>query len=146
MSDKSLSQRWEAYHPSKALWLWSCIGAIVLTMIVGFTVGGWVTGGTAGTMAADAARDARLQVVSALCVNKFVSADNAAARLAKLKDASTWDRDDMIEDGGWTTIAGLTEETNGAADACAEQLTAMDQLPAKVTPAAATSVKSTVDG
>ena len=28
--------------------LWSCVACIVLTMIIGFTLGGWVTGGLYG--------------------------------------------------------------------------------------------------
>lgn len=127
----SLSERWQEYRPSKAMWVWSCIGCIVLTMIVGFTAGGWVTGGTAKSMQQQAAEDARENLVATLCVNNFVASTNAASALAKLKEASTWERDDFIEKGGWATIKGLKEQVNGAADLCAQRLVAMDGLPAQ---------------
>lgn len=131
MSQKqSLSQRWAEYRPTKGQWIWSCIGAVVLTMIVGFTAGGWVTGGTAMEMTESAVSETRSEIVANLCVDKFVGSANAEGRLAALKEADSWERDNMIEDGGWTTIAGLTEDANGAADLCAEQLVAMDTLPA----------------
>jgi hypothetical protein len=116
-------------------------------MIVGFTAGGWVTGGTAKEMAENAATETRSEMVANLCVNKFVSTATAEGRLAALKEADSWERDDMIEDGGWTTIAGLTEDVNGAADLCAEQLAALDKLPATAAaPTTATAEDSTVDG
>ena len=129
--NQSFSQRWAEFRPSKGLWIWSCIGAIVLTMIVGFTAGGWVTGGTADEMASSAASETRSEIVAKLCVNKFVSNANAEGRLAALKEADSWERDNMIEDGGWTKIAGLTEDVNGAADLCADQLVAMESLPVR---------------
>lgn len=126
----SLSQKWQEYRPSKGVWAWSCIGCIVLTMIVGFTLGGWVTGGTAERMKTEAAEQARETLVATLCVNKFVASPNAAITLAKLKETSTWERDDFIEEGGWATVEGLDEQVSGAADLCAERLAAMDDLPA----------------
>ena len=51
-----LQQRWQAYHPSKAALFWSCVGCVVVALIIGFTWGGWVTGGTATKMAEKAAR------------------------------------------------------------------------------------------
>ena len=42
----SLSKRFEEFQPSKALWFWSTAGAVVLTMVVGFTAGGWVIDGS----------------------------------------------------------------------------------------------------
>lgn len=107
-------------------------GAVVLA-IVGFSsYGGWVTGGTAQTMADKAGEDAGTQIVSALCVKKFAAAPGANMQLAKLKEAKSWDRDNFIEDGGWSTIDGVADGIKGVADACAEQLAEMDELPATV--------------
>lgn len=101
--------------------------------IVGFSsYGGWVTGGTAQEMADKAGNDVGTQIVSALCVKKFVAAPGASMQLAKLKEAKSWDRDNFIEDGGWATIDGVEDGIDGVADACAEQLAAMDELPAAV--------------
>lgn len=130
MPEKTFSQRWQDYQPSKGVWFWSCVTCIVLTMIVGFTWGGWVTGGTARTMEAQAAQDAREQLVASICVDRFVKGPNASAQLAALKEAGTWERDDLIEEGGWITIDGLEDQVSGAADVCAEKLAAMENIPA----------------
>ncbi|WEX07535.1 hypothetical protein [Chelativorans sp. AA-79] len=127
----SFMQSWEAYRPSKAVWLWSCVGTAVATMIVGFTVGGWTTGGTATEMAQQARSDARAELVASLCVNKFITSANAEQNLAKLKEASSWERDDFISEGGWSQFTGLKEQVEDANDLCADQLVAMEELPAR---------------
>ena len=48
---QSLSQRFQQYRPSKTALFWSCGGCVVLATIVGFSWGGWTTGGTAREMA-----------------------------------------------------------------------------------------------
>ncbi|WP_412049626.1 MULTISPECIES: hypothetical protein [unclassified Hoeflea] len=117
---------------TKPALLGAAAGAVVLA-IVGFSsYGGWVTGGTAQEMADKAGNDVGTQIVSALCVKKFVAAPGASMQLAKLKEAKSWDRDNFIEDGGWATIDGVEDGIDGVADACADQLAAMDELPAAV--------------
>ncbi|NGO56115.1 hypothetical protein [Allomesorhizobium camelthorni] len=124
-----LSQRWQNYRPSKTLWFWSLAGISVLTMILGFTVGGWTTGGGAAVMAELAAREARSTLAASLCVQNFVSTEGAAEQLAALKEASTWERDTFIEDGGWAMLAGMEDTIPGAAELCAKELVAMESLP-----------------
>jgi hypothetical protein len=132
MADQeSMFRRWGHYQPSKALWMWSCVGCIILTMILGFTWGGWVTGGSANEMAEDAAQEARANVLATLCVNRFVTAENAADELVELKEASRWDRDEIIQEGGWANIEGLEEGVDAAVDLCAERLAEMEALPAR---------------
>ncbi|PRD41717.1 hypothetical protein C5748_19835 [Phyllobacterium phragmitis] len=130
-NNQTVSQRWEAYLPSKTLWFWSVAGAVVLTMIVGFTAGGWTTGGTAAEMAAKSARTARTELVANLCVENFVNASGASQNLATLKEMSSYKRDNFIEDGGWNKLAGMQKDAPGAADLCAGKLTAMDTIPAR---------------
>lgn len=135
---KNLAQRWEEFRPSKTLWLWSCVGFVIATMVVGFTVGGWVTGGTAREMAENAAEKARAHLVASVCVEKFVTGNQFADRLVALKAADSWDRDNLITDGGWVTLAGMEEPLGDAADLCAQQLADMEvpeEAPVAATPA-----------
>lgn len=129
-TEQTMSQRWEDFRPSKTLWFWSVAGAVVLTMIVGFTAGGWTTGGTATEMAEDAARTARAELVANLCVERFVTGPNASQKLAELKDTSSYQRDTFITEGGWIKLAGMDRDAPGAADRCADELVAMEALPA----------------
>ena len=134
-TEQTVSQRWENYQPSKTLWFWSMAGVAVLTMIVGFSAGGWTTGGTATKMAEDAARTARAELVANLCVERFVTGPNASQKLAELKDTSSYQRDTFITEGGWIKLAGMQREAPGAADRCAENLVALEALPATDTTA-----------
>lgn len=133
MSDKpSLARRWQDYHATKTVLFWSCAASIAATVIVGFGWGGWVRGGTAEDMANRAATDARAALASTICVNRFASGDEAAARLAVLKGTDSWKRDSLVEAGGWVTLPGVEKPVAGAAALCAQQL--MDTtLPLKAT-------------
>ncbi len=140
MSGKNFAQSWNEFRPSKTLWVWSCVGCVIATVILGFSWGGWVTGGTATEMAIDAAEDGRTEVAATVCVNKFVASANAGTQLATLKDASSWERDGIVEEGGWSTIPGLDADLDEVAEVCADRLVAMETLPAPGAqdPAAAT--------
>jgi hypothetical protein len=124
---KSMSRRFEEWHPSKAVLFWSCAGCVVATMVIGFTWGGWVTGGTAADMVEDASEQAQAQVAATLCVERFMNTADARTQLGSLKDTSSWQRDDFIEEGGWAMVAG--EEYDDAAELCADRLVEME-LPA----------------
>ncbi len=124
--ENSVSTGWSNFRPSKVLWIWSCLGTAVAVMIVGFTVGGWVTGGTANEMAETAAEDARTELVASVCVERFMNSPDAATTLAELKEAESWNRDDLISDGGWVTLAGVDQTVYGSADLCADRLAEMD--------------------
>src|SRR5690606_42115210 len=81
----SLSRRWEDYQPSKTILVWACIAAVTATIVVGFSWGGWVTRGTSQTMAKAAGDTARGELASAICVERFNAAPDAAAKLAEFK-------------------------------------------------------------
>jgi hypothetical protein len=127
---KSMSQRFQDYRPSKTALFWSCAGCVVATIIVGFSWGGWVTGGSAQEMVEDAAEQAQAQVAAAVCVESFLAAPDARLQLASLKEASSpWRQENFIEDGGWAVIA--SQEYDGAAELCAEQLIELEAPPAQ---------------
>ena len=125
MTDQSNSG-WRDYRPSKVMWFWSCFGCVVAALVIGFTWGGWVTGGTAEAQAAEARLDGRAQLAATICVARYVDATDAAVQLAALKDESKWSRDDTIDDAGWTTPLGVEEPVSGAADLCAERLVELE--------------------
>ncbi|MGZ2461785.1 hypothetical protein [Rhizobium anhuiense] len=120
---------WSNYRPSKTLWAWSIVGASALTMVLGFTLGGWVTTGRANVMRDIAVRDAKADLVAGVCVHNFVTASGAADNLKALQAKSSWQRDDFINEGGWTKIAGIDDTVTNAAEACADQLMKLKELP-----------------
>jgi len=124
---------WSDYKPSKTIWLWSCVGAAVLTMIVGFTAGGWVTQSTAAKQAEASTSAAVAQLAAGICVHRFMAAPDAQAKLAALKSADSWKRDSMIEKGGWVTFADAKAPVDGAADLCASKLLQSSEAAATTT-------------
>jgi hypothetical protein len=119
----SLSQRLEAYQPSKIILFWACIAAIVATMVVGFSWGGWVTGSTSRAMATTASDAARGDLATAICVERFNSAPDAAAKLAELKALSdNYKKRQFVEAGGWATMPGQTNADKIGLQGCATAL------------------------
>jgi hypothetical protein len=120
---QSLSRRWEDYQPSKTMLVWACIAAVIATIVVGFSWGGWVTGGTSRTMATAAGDTARGELASAICVERFNAAPDAAAKLAEFKAIpDSYKKRQFVEAGGWATMPGQTSPDRRGAEACAVAL------------------------
>ena len=118
----SIRSRWEDYRPSKTAAFWFAALCVVATLIIGFGVAGWVTGGTAEQQVNDATLAARHELASAICVEEFMAANDAQARLAKLRDASYWERSELVATGGWATMPDRKEPNQIVASMCAAQL------------------------
>lgn len=127
--NNEMTQRWNQYRPTKTLWFWSCAGTAVLTMIIGFSAGGWVTGGTAAKQIETSSQQAVAQLAANICAKRFLSAPNAQAELTRLKEVDAWKQDSFIEEGGWVTFANMQEPIDGAADMCAEKVLAGGDAP-----------------
>jgi hypothetical protein len=98
--------------------IWGAIGGAVAAMIIGFTWGGWVTGGTAGRMATTSAQDATVLALTPLCVAK---AEQQPEQLVLLKAESSWRREDFVTKAGW--VANVNEKYRSAvAKACASAI------------------------
>jgi hypothetical protein len=91
-------------------------------MFVGFTMGGWVTGGTARKTAERDVKDATIAALAPICVDKFENNADAATNLNTLKKISLWQQASFIEKGGWATMPGAASSDMGVAQACAELL------------------------
>src|SRR4051812_35166278 len=89
--------------------------------IVGFSWGGWVTGGTAEAMAADRTRVEVVQALVPFCVAQ-AKADPQAARInAELAEATAYKLPEILMKAGWATMPGA--ETNlSLAKACGTTL------------------------
>ena len=98
-------------------------GAVALA-VVGFNWGGWVTGGTARTMAADQSETEMVAALSLICVDQSKRDPQLAERVAALKSASSWNRGDLVVKNGWATMPGATEANSQVARDCAEKVSA----------------------
>ena len=98
------------------------IGAVA-SMVLGFSWGGWMTGGTANKLAAERTDSAVVAALAPICVEKFLQNSDAKANLEILKKiSSTWEQGDYLQKGGWATQPGATSSDYHLARACAEKL------------------------
>ncbi|MGB8631660.1 MAG: hypothetical protein WCD69_20150 [Xanthobacteraceae bacterium] len=98
------------------------IGAVA-SMVIGFSWGGWVTGGAATKLANELADTAVVAALTPTCVEKFLQNSDAKANLAALQKISTnWEQGQYLENGGWATRPGATSSDYRLARACAEKL------------------------
>lgn len=120
---KSFLQRWSDYQPTKSALFLTGAGAVVATMIVGFTWGDWVTGQTSRNLAWSAGNTARSALAADICVERFNAAPDAAAQLVELKaKTGATAKRQFIEAGGWATMPGQTTPDGRGANACAAAL------------------------
>lgn len=97
--------------------LYGAIGGAALVLVLGFTVGGWVTQSTAEEMAQGRAQTAVVAALTPYCVDK---AEAQPAQLAQLREESSWSRDSFVEKAGW--VDDVDEEYRTAvAIACATE-------------------------
>ncbi len=94
------------------------VGGAIAAMVIGFSWGGWVTGGTAGQMADDSAEMAVVQVLAPLCVTK---AEGQLALLEELEGESRYKRDEYVIKAGWVDNVSETYRTD-VAKLCAQTL------------------------
>jgi hypothetical protein len=128
---RKLSQRFEQYRASKTVLFWACAGSVIAATIVGFSWGGWTTGGSAQEMAEDSAAQARQELAAVVCVDRFMAAPDVGVQLAALKGMERSSKQSkFVEDGGWAIIVPASSPTDytaradhrEAAELCAEAL------------------------
>lgn len=112
----SYGERWNNMRPTKTIVFWSVVATVVLTVIVGFNWGGWVTGGTARKLTDDAIT----QRLSLICVGQFNQDPQKDQKVTELKDTRSFERDNYVQDQGWATMPGEANSDSKIADGCAK--------------------------
>lgn len=90
--------------------------------IVGFTWGGWVTGGSARQQATDSARDAVVAALAPICAERFRAQADGAAQVAAFAKSSSWKRGAIVEKSGFAFMPGSRTTDSDVARACGEML------------------------
>ena len=121
-----MSERWNGTQLSKTAIFWLCLGAIAVTMLVGFQWGGWVTGGTAQKAATTQANNAVVQRLSTICVAQFQQDPAKAEKLTALKATSSYQKGTYVKEQGWATMPGDEQADSKVASECAKQLAALN--------------------
>jgi len=103
------------------------VACIILTMIIGFSLGGWVTGGTAQRTAEEMAEMAVVDRLAAFCVAQFKQDPEKDKKLKELKGKSSWDQGDYVQKQCWATMAGEKRPDKEVAEECAKLLMKISQ-------------------
>ena len=117
-----LRQRWNLVQTSKTSSFWLMLGAVVLTLIIGFSWGGWVTNASAQKSAGTAAQAAVITRLAPICVAQFNLDPQKETKLGELQATSSYQRAAYVKAQGWATMPGETAPDSKVAEACAKLL------------------------
>lgn len=103
--------------------IWGVVVGSVLTMMVGFSWGGWSTESASRQMATKRAEAAVTTALLPICL-AGEKAD--LARVKKLADltaiTSSWEQTEFVMKSGWATFPGQADPNREVAEACASAL------------------------
>ena len=118
----SFRRWWDEARPTKTVVFWSWVASVVLTMIIGFAWGGWVTGGTALKLAEKMADDAVVKRLAPMCVVQFNRDPGKDQKLKELKEVGSYQAGEYVEKQGWATMPGEEKPDSKVAEECARLL------------------------
>lgn len=104
-------------------------GAVVgaaLVGVVGFSSGGWVTGGGADRLASARAHDTVISALVPVCLDMARTDTDRAAKLETIRAAATYRRREAVMEAGWATVPGAETPNRDLAQACLAGLAADD--------------------
>ena len=104
------------------LGLKSAVGGGIALAIIGFTWGGWVTGGTAREMAKEVGEEAVVDRLTPICVAQFNYDPEKDRKFKELKGIDSWKRDSYVEKEGWATMPSEKKPDIRVAAECARQI------------------------
>ena len=94
--------------------VWGLIIGAVVTMVIGFSWGGWATASTTQKMSSDAV----LASQAAICVAQFMKEPRSQEKLKEFEKIEDYKRYEFIEKGGWDKMPGQKEASSGVSSAC----------------------------
>jgi hypothetical protein len=103
--------------------IWGGVIGCILTMIVGFSWGGWTTHGTANQDAVKRADAAVTATLVPICLAQVKADATKGTKLGELKAiSSSWEQMEFVMKAGWATFPGKEDPNRDVAEACASAL------------------------
>ncbi|MFY0610258.1 MAG: hypothetical protein JXQ99_01935 [Hyphomicrobiaceae bacterium] len=99
-------------------------GGALLTMLLGFTVGGWVTNSKSQSTARNQSDLAVIAALAPICLNNFKASADAQEQRALLEKTDDWKHAEFVNSAGWTKIPGVKQTSSGLARGCAKLILA----------------------
>ena len=104
--------------------LWGAAGGAVITMSLGFYLGGWQTTSSANRIANELSQTKVIAALAPFCVDRFRKSADATQSAELLKLTTGYERSSFLEKGGFASSPGSTEANWGVARACGDLLAA----------------------
>ncbi len=105
--------------------IWGVAAGGVALAVILFATGFAVTSSTAEQQARSTAQSAVAESLAKICVAQFEMAPDKATKLAAMKDLSSWQRGNYVQDQGWATMPGSDSSAGSVASECALLLNEM---------------------
>jgi hypothetical protein len=103
--------------------IWGAVIGSILTMIVGFSWGGWTTSGSAHQVAVKQADAAVTAALVPICLAGEKADVGRVKKLGELTAiASSWEQTEFVMKTGWATFPGQDDPNRAVAEACASAL------------------------
>lgn len=99
---------------------WGAVVGGIGTIIVGFSWGGWMLGGTADKMAEERSAAAVTKALVPICVSQSAADPQKRQELAQI--TYPYERQEFVFKAGWATVPGSDEPNSELAAACARTL------------------------
>ena len=103
--------------------VWGVVIGSILTMIAGFSWGGWTTSSTASQLAGSRAEAAVTAALVPICLAQEKIDGTKGVKVGELKAiTSSYEQTEFVMKAGWATFPGNAEPNRGVAEACATAL------------------------
>lgn len=103
--------------------VWGAVFGSILTMIIGFSYGGWVTASTADRLARQQRDTAVTAALVPVCVEQSRADPGVTKKLAELRAiTSSYEQQEFVTKTGWATFAGSDTANRDVAEECAAAL------------------------
>jgi hypothetical protein len=103
--------------------VWGVVIGSIVTMIVGFSWGGWTTSGTALQVAMKQSDAAVTAALLPICLAGEKADIGRAKKLGELTAiTSSWEQTEFLMKTGWATFPGQSDPNRAVAEACASAL------------------------
>lgn len=100
----------------------ACVGVFIVTLIVGFTWGGWVTASTAQEMAQKSTDLAVAERLGKICMAQAQASADIQTQLEELKKVASYNRVKAVMEKTWAVMPGEAAADRAVADACFDAL------------------------
>ena len=113
----------QGLHASLKPGIWGVVIGSILTMIVGFSLGGWTLNSTARQVAVKQSDAAVTAALVPICLAGEKADLGRAKKLCELTAiTSSYDQTDFVMKTGWATFPGQADPNRDVAEACAAAL------------------------